>query len=158
MPQWEYRKVSLTDLPRRTLDTDLLNDLGSDGWELVCILENAVAYLKREIPHQRWLVSTRKAPGYHGRNEALKVQEEPHSLTFLPLPQWSYRNINLNDLPRRTEDIDVLTDAGDEGWELITITPNNIACLKRPIEGPALAEEAIPAARATRRNARANAR
>jgi hypothetical protein len=49
MPQWEYCKVSLNEAPRRELDIDLLNGLGHDGWELVCVLSNGVAYLKRAI-------------------------------------------------------------------------------------------------------------
>ena len=31
---------------------------------------------------------------------------------------------------------DVLNDAGNEGWELVVITPNNIAYLKRPMKKP----------------------
>ena len=31
------------------------------------------------------------------------------------------------------DDIDFLTDAGNEGWELVTITVNNIAYLKRAV-------------------------
>jgi H-NS histone family len=46
---------------------------------------------------------------------------------------WQYRKINLNDLPRRRDEIDVLCDAGEHGWELVTILPNNIAYLKRGI-------------------------
>jgi hypothetical protein len=46
--QWEYRKISLNERPRRTTDIDLLNDFGGDGWQLVCVLDNGVAYLKRE--------------------------------------------------------------------------------------------------------------
>jgi hypothetical protein len=49
MSQWEYRTIYLSEVPRRTLATDLLNELGRDGWELVCIVPNGVAYLKREI-------------------------------------------------------------------------------------------------------------
>jgi hypothetical protein len=50
--------------------------------------------------------------------------------------EWEYRKVDLNDLPRRTEDIDVLNGAGAEGWEVITITPNRIAYLKRQVERP----------------------
>jgi hypothetical protein len=67
------------------------------------------------------------------------------------MPQWEYRKINLNDVPRKSEDIDVLTDAGEEGWELIAITPNNIAYVKRQREQTAPAQEAPPTARSTRR-------
>jgi hypothetical protein len=49
MPQWEYTTLYLSQLPRRTLETDVLNALGRDGWELVCILSNGLAYLKRQI-------------------------------------------------------------------------------------------------------------
>ena len=52
------------------------------------------------------------------------------------MPHWEYRKINLNELLRKTDDIDVLTDAGAKGWELVAIAPNNIAYLKRPLEDP----------------------
>jgi hypothetical protein len=48
------------------------------------------------------------------------------------MPQWQYSAIDLNENPG----IDVMNDAGGEGWELVTIT-NNIAYLKRQIEEPA---------------------
>jgi hypothetical protein len=72
--------------------------------------------------------------------------------------QWNYRKINLNDVPRKTDDIDVLTDAGEQGWELIAITPHNIAYLKRPIAEHAPAEETTPGARSVRRKAPATAK
>ena len=46
---------------------------------------------------------------------------------------WEYRKINLNDLPRRRDEVDALCDAGGDGWELVTILPNNIAYLKREV-------------------------
>jgi hypothetical protein len=45
--------------------------------------------------------------------------------------QWEYKKVRLNDLSRRGDDIDLLCDAGEEGWELVVILPNNIAYLKR---------------------------
>jgi hypothetical protein len=45
--------------------------------------------------------------------------------------RWEYRKIALNDVPRRTDDIDVLCAAGEDGWELVAILANNIAYLKR---------------------------
>jgi Domain of unknown function (DUF4177) len=48
--------------------------------------------------------------------------------------EWEYRTLDLNDLPRKTEVVDVLNDAGENGWELVTITPNQIAYLKREAE------------------------
>src|SRR3977135_4296503 len=44
---------------------------------------------------------------------------------------WEYRKIDLNLLPRKGDDIDVLCDAGEDGWELVTILPNSVAYLKR---------------------------
>ena len=40
-------------------------------------------------------------------------------------------------LARKVEDVDVLCDAGKDGWELVGISPNNMAYLKRSIEPPA---------------------
>ena len=53
------------------------------------------------------------------------------------MPRWEYSKINLNEVPRKTEDIDLLNEAGEAGWELIGITSNNVAFLKRLIEEPA---------------------
>jgi hypothetical protein len=50
MPQWEYRRLDLNDAPRRSDDIDVLNRAGSEGWELVSVTGNGVAYLKRQIP------------------------------------------------------------------------------------------------------------
>jgi hypothetical protein len=48
------------------------------------------------------------------------------------MAQWEYREINLNDLPQ-CDDVGVLAAAGKEGWELVAITDNGIAYLKRRI-------------------------
>lgn len=56
------------------------------------------------------------------------------------MPEWEYSRINLNEVPRRSDDIDLLNDAGKEGWELVNITANNIAFLKRQIGEPARAQ------------------
>jgi hypothetical protein len=50
--------------------------------------------------------------------------------------EWEYRKIDLNQLPRKTEDIDLLCDVGKDGWELVLISANNVAYLKRQIEEP----------------------
>jgi DNA-binding protein H-NS len=47
--EWEYRKIALNQLPRKTDDIDVLCEAGMDGWELVAILENNVAYFKRQV-------------------------------------------------------------------------------------------------------------
>ena len=49
MPAWEYRKIALSELPRKTDDIDVLCEAGEEGWELVAILANNIAYLKREL-------------------------------------------------------------------------------------------------------------
>ena len=49
MRKWEYKKIALNEAPRRGDEIDLLCDAGEDGWELVAVLPNGVAYLKREI-------------------------------------------------------------------------------------------------------------
>ena len=46
---------------------------------------------------------------------------------------WKYRTIHLSDLPRKTDEIGLLNGAGAEGWELVGITANNIAYLKRQV-------------------------
>jgi H-NS histone family len=46
---WEYTKIVLGEVPRKSDEMALLCDAGEDGWELVAILANNVAYLKREV-------------------------------------------------------------------------------------------------------------
>lgn len=52
------------------------------------------------------------------------------------MPRWEYRKIDLNDVPRRNDDVDLLTDAGEQGWELVTIATNSVAYFKRQIAEP----------------------
>lgn len=54
--------------------------------------------------------------------------------------RWEYDKIDLNCPPRKSDDVDLLNAAGREGWELVHITSNNIAYLKRllaPAKEPA---------------------
>jgi Domain of unknown function (DUF4177) len=53
MPEWEYVTVILSDLPVKTRAVDVLNEAGEQGWELVTITSNNVAYLKRQVPRRR---------------------------------------------------------------------------------------------------------
>jgi len=52
------------------------------------------------------------------------------------VPRWEYRAIQLNEAPRGDKDVSFLNDAGKEGWELVSITTNNIAYLKRQVVRP----------------------
>jgi len=65
------------------------------------------------------------------------------------MPQWEYHKIDLNNVPAKSSDLDSLDDAGKDGWELVTITANNCAYLKRQVEDPA--PPPPPARSATRR-------
>jgi hypothetical protein len=70
------------------------------------------------------------------------------------MPQWKYLVIDLSDLPRRTDEIDLLNDAGVNGWELVGITTNNKAYLKRQIAEPS-ASSAMPPRRKTNKTTEA---
>jgi hypothetical protein len=48
--------------------------------------------------------------------------------------EWQYRKILLNEHVRSGDDIELLCAAGKQGWELIAITPNSVAYLRRAIE------------------------
>ena len=52
----------------------------------------------------------------------------------MPVTEWEYRKIDLNQLPRKKDEIDLLCDAGEEGWELVAILANNVAYLKRELD------------------------
>jgi hypothetical protein len=50
MPRWQYRRIDLNDLPTGTDDIMILKEAGAEGWELVAIISNRIAYLKRQLP------------------------------------------------------------------------------------------------------------
>ena len=50
------------------------------------------------------------------------------------MTDWEYRKINLNLHGPKGDELDLLNAAGAEGWELVGITSNNIAYLKRELE------------------------
>jgi hypothetical protein len=55
------------------------------------------------------------------------------------MPQWEYSKIDLNDVPAKASDLDALDDAGKDGWELVGISANNVAYLRRLLEDPLIA-------------------
>ena len=65
--EWEYRKIDLNQVPRKTNEVDVLCDAGEDGWELVTILQNNIAYLKREVGDE---VSEANAPSSDASQDA----------------------------------------------------------------------------------------
>ena len=54
-------------------------------------------------------------------------------LEICAVPEWEYRKIDLNQYRPRGDELDLLNVAGGEGWELVGITSNNMAYLKREI-------------------------
>jgi hypothetical protein len=52
------------------------------------------------------------------------------------MSEWEYTIINLSDVPAKILAVDVLNTAGEKGWELIAITANHIAYLKRQVAKP----------------------
>lgn len=65
MSEWEYLTINIGEVPDHSPATAVLNDLGRDGWELVCIVANGLAYLKREVarplPQRRRVKSETRA-------------------------------------------------------------------------------------------------
>jgi hypothetical protein len=49
MPQFQYERINRGDFPRQSDEIDLLDGLGREGWELVVVMPNNVAYLKRQL-------------------------------------------------------------------------------------------------------------
>jgi hypothetical protein len=45
---------------------------------------------------------------------------------WVPMPEWEYVTISLSNLPVKPRPVDVLNDAGGQGWQLVAITTNNI--------------------------------
>ena len=49
---------------------------------------------------------------------------------------WKYLKLDLNEVPRRGDDVIKLNGVGREGWELVSVTQHGIAYLKREIAEP----------------------
>jgi H-NS histone family len=92
-----------------------------------------------KAPHHVALSSTRVQ-----QTHAYTVGEETRAVTA-----WKYQRINLSEQRPRSDELDMLNTAGADGWELVAITSNNIAYLKRPIEEPVQAPS-VYSAEATR--------
>jgi hypothetical protein len=63
------------------------------------------------------------------------------------MPRWEHRAINLADLPPKRDDVALLDEARAKGWELVTITVNRTAFLRRPMTEIADASGATQPAR-----------
>jgi hypothetical protein len=50
------------------------------------------------------------------------------------MPKWEYMKMDLNTLTAKSDDLDLLNDAGLYRWELVVLTPNNIAYMKRSLD------------------------
>jgi H-NS histone family len=75
--EWEYRKIDLNQQHPRRDDLDLLNVAGGEGWELVGIMHNNIAYLKRPLEED----GERRAPcsgGTPGLARDEPNEKEPH--------------------------------------------------------------------------------
>jgi hypothetical protein len=57
------------------------------------------------------------------------------------MPRWQYLSIDLANLPPRADELDLLEEAGEVGWELVIITPNNIAYFRRAVDAQANAPD-----------------
>jgi hypothetical protein len=53
------------------------------------------------------------------------------------MSEWEYLKLDLNSVSPRGDDIRLLNRAGSEGWELVSVTQQGIAFLKRAISEPA---------------------
>lgn len=69
------------------------------------------------------------------------------------MAQWEYDKIDLNNVPAKVGELDLLNDAGKDGWELVAITANNMAYMKRRLDDVAPTLEERSPTRSTRRKA-----
>ena len=72
------------------------------------------------------------------------------------MTEWEYRKIDLSQQRPRSDELEMLNAAGAHGWELVGITSNNIAYLKRQLEGVVPAPTAHGRAATSGQDAAAN--
>jgi DNA-binding protein H-NS len=75
MPEWEYRKIDLNDLPRKSDEIDMLRDAGQQGWELVAISANKIAYFKRRLDEVSEDEEHEEAPAASGHEVKAKYRD-----------------------------------------------------------------------------------
>src|SRR5262245_59592442 len=106
MPDWEYRKLHLNQHTPRGDGLDLLNAVGAEGWELVSITSNNIAYLKRETEpfDQPRTTATQQAvpngpePGRSSADQVRAKYRDP-----VTNETWSGRGRMANWLKRKQE-------------------------------------------------------
>jgi hypothetical protein len=76
MPQWEYSKLDLNNVPTRSSEIDLLDDAGRNGWELVRITANNFAYMKRALDDVAPTAPPRAKPTVRRKTAAPRVSDE----------------------------------------------------------------------------------
>jgi hypothetical protein len=76
MPQWEYSKIDLNNAPARSSEIALLDDAGRNGWELVRITANNLAYLKRALDDVAPAAPPRAKQSVRRKTAASRVSEE----------------------------------------------------------------------------------
>jgi hypothetical protein len=69
------------------------------------------------------------------------------------MDKWEYTKLDLNQVSKGMASIDVLNEAGIQGWELVSITVNNQAILKRWLPNTAVQEPARASERSSSRRA-----
>src|SRR5215831_561637 len=84
----------------------------------------------QDVEGLRWSAYPTTSPPQPGRSSRNAPARR------LRMPQWEYSKIDLNNVPAKASDLDALDDAGKDGWELVGITANNVAYLKRMLEDP----------------------
>ena len=112
MTAWKYRKIDLNQYRPRSDELDMLNAAGADGWELVAIASNNVAYLKRPIEelvvsseHSGGAVGSAKASHTNGNDERGGRVQEVKAKYRDPTTNetWSGRGRMANWLKRKEE-------------------------------------------------------
>ena len=107
MPEWKYRKIDLNLYRPQGDELDLLNAAGAEGWELIGITSNNMAYLKREVEEAAPMVHTDETRSHERANghDAWDRRAEVKVKYRDPVTNetWSGRGRMANWLKRRQE-------------------------------------------------------
>ena len=126
MPEWKYRKIALNLYRPQGDELDLLNAAGAEGWELVGITSNNMAYLKREVEEVAPMAHTdetrsHERPNGHGAGDG-RAEVKVKYRDPVTNETWSGRGRMASWLKRKQDAGEDIEEYSSESYGVMAIS------------------------------------